>query len=1035
MQVDKDAVLAVPDHARERAEGFVGRRWVLDEISGWLEMGSERYLVITGEPGSGKTALAAWLAGAGPVPKDADAATGLARLRGGWDAVHFCVARGQRGTVDPGQFARSLAEQLAQRYDAFAIAAIDRIAPEVNISVEARENWGTVIGLKLGRLVIAERNAQDVYNRAVREPLQELIAQRPDVTVWILVDALDEALAAEGTNIVELIAGSGDLPPGVRFLLTTRREPRVLDQFDDARRLDLSGAKYAAAAEADLKTYISARLATDERLQPLPPAPDDVEGQLIRQAEGNFLYARWILDELAERKRDFTDISSLPRGLYGLYRTFLDRLVPQGPQQFSEAWLGRHEPFFGCLTVATPAAPEVILPRWLGWTKPELNVRVEEVAQVIEYVTDLPEEDRGYRLYHRSIADFLSADRYQENGDSRTNRYYVEPARQHDRIASHYLQQLRDAWSGDWTRSDSYGLRQLVGHLIARVELAEDGRRALLEDLYEVALDTGFHAAQLQKLGRIHATLADLRATLEIALEQDEDQDLVEALRCVAAFRGITRSESLSRTIFGAVAAGNLASALQEASHYGLGSTSGGGWAQVLKLYLAWEAAEEGETDEVRRAVGQTEHLASPAVAVLAEALLTRAAEALARREGDPRRWLTEFGRAEDAERLLRSYSSTTALDPDEVQRVVSEVEPQVRDLERLSAQGAAEAASARMFIDEQEDPLMDPETSAELAWSLQEWLHRIAAFPAGQALIVRAIAPVLGNPYPRYRDKALGALGTALLGSPDRLWVRRHLQAVLRAGLDDEGVTFTFDLPSILLAEWEHRGRSAPELEAYLETAVASQDVWGTSMRGLSARAAASFRQGHVDRAFSVLQDASAAPTTYAGYGVTAILALIDRCHEFGDPERAGMPLWGPGRNRSLFDMAADFAGRVYDPTFRDERLALVGEHRAWTQEVAPDLDLAQKRLSDIQDPDVRAAYQSHVSARWASSAEPAGATRLKALVPLALFDSTTLDAILGRLLALRCGELQDQHLEAIVHLTTAEFTIGRPWKLGQWR
>ena len=104
--------------------------------------------------------------------------------------------------------------------------------------------------------------------------------------------------------------------------------------------------------------------------------------------------------------------------------------------------------------------------------------------------------------------------------------------------------------------------------------------------------------------------------------------------------------------------------------------------------------------------------------------------------------------------------------------------------------------------------------------------------------------------------------------------------------------------------------------------------------------------------------------------------------------------------------------------------------------QEVIPDLKSTQKRLSDIRDPDTRSAYQSHVSARWASSAAgPEGATRLRALVPSALFDTTTLDAILGRFLALRCGVINDQHLETIVQLTAAEFATGRPWKFGQWR
>ena len=94
----------VPEDALARASGFVGREWIVGAIDDWLENRHERYLMIVGEPGWGKTALAAWLAGVGPVPRDAEVAQRLARLRHRWDAVHFCISRGQLGTVDPVQF-------------------------------------------------------------------------------------------------------------------------------------------------------------------------------------------------------------------------------------------------------------------------------------------------------------------------------------------------------------------------------------------------------------------------------------------------------------------------------------------------------------------------------------------------------------------------------------------------------------------------------------------------------------------------------------------------------------------------------------------------------------------------------------------------------------------------------------------------------------------------------------------------------------------------------------------------------------------
>ena len=516
----------IPEQVRGRAEDFVGRQWVLSEVVEWSEHQTGRYLLILGEPGIGKTALAAWLAGAGPAP-GGPAAQRLDALRQSWAAVHFCIARGQRGTVNAGGFARSLAEQLAQRYDSFATAAIERIAPEVNISLVARENWGTMIGAEIGRLVIADRDAEDVYNRVVREPLQHLASVEAGLTVRILVDALDEGHTGQEPNIVTLIAGSGDLPPGVRFVMTSRNDPRVIDQFDDVRKLDFSSSRYVAAAEADLQSYIQMRFSADDHLRVLPRAEaDNFQTRLARNAEGNFLYAKWVLDELAEGTRAIADVTSLPAGLYSLYRTFLDRITTRSGRQFPEAWLEKHEPFFGCLTVAAPAAPRACLPNWLGWTKAQLNIEVEEIRQLIEHVHDLPVGDDGYRLYHRSIAEFLSSDQYAENGEHRSNRYYVEPTRQHRRIASYYLSTVQEVWSGDWTKSDSYGLLQLPAHLLGAGD----------EHAFLALLKPPFLAAKLQRFESYRPVMADLLTGTRVA---ERSGDLAALLRLGISYVGL----------------------------------------------------------------------------------------------------------------------------------------------------------------------------------------------------------------------------------------------------------------------------------------------------------------------------------------------------------------------------------------------------------------------------------------------------------------------------------------------------------------
>lgn len=51
------AIAFTSDMAR-LTENFTGRQWVFDDIDRWLADSKERFFILTGEPGVGKSAIA-----------------------------------------------------------------------------------------------------------------------------------------------------------------------------------------------------------------------------------------------------------------------------------------------------------------------------------------------------------------------------------------------------------------------------------------------------------------------------------------------------------------------------------------------------------------------------------------------------------------------------------------------------------------------------------------------------------------------------------------------------------------------------------------------------------------------------------------------------------------------------------------------------------------------------------------------------------------------------------------------------------------
>src|SRR5205085_1077025 len=87
------------------AAGFVGVDWLESELDSWLAQEGQRALILLGEPGSGKTTTAAWLALHRPEV-----------------VAFYRCSRRQAVTTDPHQFVASLVAQLHTRLPGFAQA-------------------------------------------------------------------------------------------------------------------------------------------------------------------------------------------------------------------------------------------------------------------------------------------------------------------------------------------------------------------------------------------------------------------------------------------------------------------------------------------------------------------------------------------------------------------------------------------------------------------------------------------------------------------------------------------------------------------------------------------------------------------------------------------------------------------------------------------------------------------------------------------------------------------------------------------------
>ena len=334
----------------ERTKHFVGRDVIFDRIDELLAGADfeSGYVVIRGEPGIGKTAIAATLV-----------------ARRGY-VHHFNIA--PENIRSPKQFLENVCAQLIIRFE----------LEHRTLPPSAGDDSGF---------------------------LSQLLAEAADRgahPIVVVVDALDEVedTGPPATNRLYLPRA---LPPGVFFVLTTREEADYRLDVDNEAEIWIR--EDDPANRADIARYIE--LFLDQHADAMTPRL--TEWGLDREAfvrdiaglsEGNFMYLFHVLPDIA-RGRLTQDtvggIAALPRGLRNYYQRHWRDMKDADPGRFSAV----QRPVLCLLAVSREPVTVEQLMQWTGLGPGDVMDVVREWREFLN------EDARRYRLYHRSFAEFL----------------------------------------------------------------------------------------------------------------------------------------------------------------------------------------------------------------------------------------------------------------------------------------------------------------------------------------------------------------------------------------------------------------------------------------------------------------------------------------------------------------------------------------------------------------------------------------------------------------------------------------------------
>jgi hypothetical protein len=318
----------VEDDIAKLTEGFTGREWVFEKIDHWLKDSNERFFILTGEPGVGKsTILSQFIQNR--------------REKNDIVAYHFCQAANPED-MKPGRILRSLMVQLGKTLPHYGLALVNTIKP-VHLRAEVSIQIETSTDSKIAEVYIENlkesdpENELDILLRAPIAALPKIYAERqkpvPEQAIF-LIDALDLAVSIQDASedevdIVTLLSKLSvdeSLPSWIRFILTSRPDRRVMREFEPLQPCLLK--EMSEENLSDIRQYIQKRIAEPvfrSQLEAVQMSSQILVDKLTDLSIGNFRYTRCLLYDLEVGKLSLNRLPTIPESLASAYAKDLSK--------------------------------------------------------------------------------------------------------------------------------------------------------------------------------------------------------------------------------------------------------------------------------------------------------------------------------------------------------------------------------------------------------------------------------------------------------------------------------------------------------------------------------------------------------------------------------------------------------------------------------------------------------------------------------------------------------------------------------------